>query len=284
MCLLAHIVLKCVYVCSLAASIATITEDDGVLGLWKGSVPVLLGGAPESAIQLAAHSYMVAVMVTVVGAPGTLENELPIVCQVLAGFVVGFSTLVATNPMEVLRLKSAGGDTRGVVDQIRELGLVGLFEGCAATLLRDLPFAMIYFPLYCRLKVEIGPIFASHSDTAVLLVSGFIAGAVASYFTTPFDIIKTRVQSQNSTRKSTGKFCETEVSSRRIVTAFATQEDAPLCGVTVASVALDMVTNEGWGSLMCGSGVRVMKLAPNMAITLVLYETAQSLVKSAIAQ
>jgi len=227
---------------------------------------------------------MVAVMVTVVGAPGTLENELPIVCQVLAGFVVGFSTLVATNPMEVLRLKSAGGDTRGVVDQIRELGLVGLFEGCAATLLRDLPFAMIYFPLYCRLKVEIGPIFASHSDTAVLLVSGFIAGAVASYFTTPFDIIKTRVQSQNSTRKSTGKFCETEVSSRRIVTAFATQEDAPLCGVTVASVALDMVTNEGWGSLMCGSGVRVMKLAPNMAITLVLYETAQSLVQSSIAQ
>ena len=42
---------------NLVTSIATITKDGGgISALWAGSVPVLIGGAPESALQLAAHS------------------------------------------------------------------------------------------------------------------------------------------------------------------------------------------------------------------------------------
>jgi len=273
--------------CTLVASVGTITREGGVGALWAGSVPVLLGGAPESAMQLAAHSWMVSMMIVLVGAPGTSEADLPLVCQLLAGSFAGVATLGATNPMEVLRLKAARGDTRKLVTQVRELGLLGLFQGYEATLLRDLPFSTIYFPLYCWLKTEAASLLeaiqVANPATASLLVAGFGAGAVASYLTTPFDTIKTRVQSQQRPERLVARSDKLadKATPARLVTAFATKTEAPPTGVDgIRTVAKEIIANEGVGSLMTGAGVRVAKLGPNMAITLALYETAQRFISS----
>ena len=39
-----------------------IIEEKGVIALWEGVTPVLIGSAPESAIQLAVHSWVVAAL------------------------------------------------------------------------------------------------------------------------------------------------------------------------------------------------------------------------------
>ena len=261
---------------SLTASLATIAQEEGASGLFAGSVPVLIGGAPESALQLAAHSWMIAMMVFLVGAPDTAEGDLPLVSQILAGAVGGCATLIATNPMEILRLRAANGDRRGVVAQVQDLGLQGLFDGCEATLLRDVPFSTLYFPLFCNFKLWVEPwlayLQASNAATGATLLAGFGAGAVASYLTTPMDVIKTRVQSTASPKTIKND------APKRLVMAFATSEDDPPTGMAgVKAVAVQIVAKEGWAELMCGSRTRVMKLAPNMAITLVLYESAQAL-------
>ena len=277
---------------SLAASVATITKEGGVPSLWRGSLPVLLGGGPESALQLAAHSWMVTAMLAYVGVPGAAEGDLPWTFQALAGAVSGAATLPATQPMEVLRLRDAAGDTRGMGVQLREMGLAGVFQSAEATLLRDIPWAALYFPLYCHCKTVAGGLFAQvdvpHAATLSFLAAGIFSGALATYLLTPADLIKTRIQSQlpKPASDATPLFSIARLSlsaapganlAPRYVTAFATNDETPqTSGLDkIKTVFKKTVAAEGWGGLMTGAEVRVMKSAPKWGLKLMMYETMQ---------
>jgi solute carrier family 25 aspartate/glutamate transporter 12/13 len=51
--------------------------------------------------------------------------------------------------------KAGGGPPKGAVHIIRQLGVLGLYKGASACLLRDIPFSAIYFPAYSHLKKDI---------------------------------------------------------------------------------------------------------------------------------
>ena len=51
--------------------------------------------------------------------------------------------------------KVEGAVPRGAVHIIRQLGLLGLYKGASACLLRDIPFSAIYFPAYAHLKSDV---------------------------------------------------------------------------------------------------------------------------------
>jgi solute carrier family 25 aspartate/glutamate transporter 12/13 len=48
-----------------------------------------------------------------------------------------------------------GNAPKGAVHIIRQLGIVGLYKGASACLLRDIPFSAIYFPAYSHLKSDV---------------------------------------------------------------------------------------------------------------------------------
>eukprot|EP00960_Hanusia_phi_P031116 749086-Hanusia_phi.AAC.5 len=127
-------------------TVSSIVKEEGIHGLWSGSLPVLMGSAPESAIQLACHSWLVAFLLQGMSQEASSEAQLPLTLQIIAGGIAGASTLVATNPMEVLRIRAASSDQRCLITNVKSLGY-------QATWLRDIPFAGIYFPLYCNIKV-----------------------------------------------------------------------------------------------------------------------------------
>ena len=78
---------------------------------------------------------------------------------------------------------------------VRNLGLVGLYKGASACLLRDVPFSAIYFPTYSHLKKDFfGESPTNKLGVLQLLTAGAIAGMPAAYLTTPCDVIKTRLQ------------------------------------------------------------------------------------------
>ena len=51
--------------------------------------------------------------------------------------------------------KAEGAVPRGALHIVRQLGLLGLYRGASACLLRDIPFSAIYFPTYFHLKKDV---------------------------------------------------------------------------------------------------------------------------------
>ncbi len=52
-------------------------------------------------------------------------------------------------------IKTEGPAARkSAIQIIRQLGLLGLYKGVSACLLRDIPFSAIFFPYYAHLKKD----------------------------------------------------------------------------------------------------------------------------------
>lgn len=64
-----------------------------------------------------------------------------------------------------------------------------MFVGLAPTLARDLPFSGLYVVFYRFFKDQ-----ATHSNASSDLVAGLAAGLISTFFTHPFDVMKTRAQ------------------------------------------------------------------------------------------
>ena len=51
--------------------------------------------------------------------------------------------------------KVEGAVRKGAIHIIRQLGILGLYRGASACLLRDIPFSAIYFTSYSHLKSDV---------------------------------------------------------------------------------------------------------------------------------
>lgn len=56
---------------------------------------------------------------------------------------------------EALKMSPDAGPRRSAMWIVRHLGLLGLYKGASACLLRDIPFSGIYFPVYAHLKKDV---------------------------------------------------------------------------------------------------------------------------------
>jgi len=278
------------------SALAQVVRTDGVRGLWAGATPVLLGSAPESALQLASHTWLIAFAAAGL-APG--EAQLPLWSQVACGGLAGASTILVSNPMEVLRIRASIDQDASCLDNVKALGLRGLFSGWQAGLLRDVPFSAIYFPLCAGLKAHMIPFWHQQlhtSQSAGCTAAALAAGAVAAFATAPLDVIKTRVQASISIAAPPPAPLESQAA---FVVAFSSDDTAQACGdrsllcssslsssspgcqpqpiqaMTVPSVAAtvrDLVEREGAEALWRGVWPRVARLAPCMTMTLFLFE------------
>lgn len=113
-----------------------------------------------------------------------------------AGEVVSCSVRV---PYELVKMRSqiSTGERISNMAITREIikkeGIAGLYRGFSSTVMRDLPFSAIQFPIWERLKVHHlrktkKPVTAAESAWY-----GSIAGAIAAFLTTPLDVAKTRI-------------------------------------------------------------------------------------------
>lgn len=134
-----------------------------------------------------------------------------------AGGLAGFCQIIITTPMELLKIqmqdagrvaaqaKLAGKTVKKVsatglaLSLFREKGIIGLYKGIGATMLRDVSFSVVYFPLFATLN-QFGPRKNDGSGEAAFFVSffsGCAAGSLAALSVNPLDVVKTRLQALN---------------------------------------------------------------------------------------
>lgn len=75
-------------------------------------------------------------------------------------------------------------------------GVMGFYQGFGTTLMREIPFAFVQFPIYEALKKTIRKFKESNGSSLYSIESAFcgsFSGAIAAAVTTPLDVIKTRL-------------------------------------------------------------------------------------------
>jgi len=169
-----------------------ILASEGAKGFYKGLGANLVGVTPEKAIKLAANEFFREAF-------EEQDGSIKLQYEMLAGASAGSCQVVATTPMELVKIRMQMQATlpvaerQSTVEVVRNLGIKGCYKGFAATLLRDVPFSFIYFPLYANIKKMMAD---SKGDTSMgsILTAGFIAASLSAGMVTPLDVIKTRLQ------------------------------------------------------------------------------------------
>ncbi|ELV12607.1 Mitochondrial glutamate carrier 1, partial [Tupaia chinensis] len=151
--------------------------------------------------------------------PLCCRQKLTLFKEMLAGCGAGTCQVIVTTPMEMLKIQlqdagriaaqkkilaaqaqlSAQGSAQPSVeppaaprptatqltrDLLRSHGIAGLYKGLGATLLRDVPFSIVYFPLFANLNQLGRPASEEKSPFYVSFLAGCVAG-----------MVKTRLQS-----------------------------------------------------------------------------------------
>uniref|UniRef100_A0A8C6VH42 Mitochondrial glutamate carrier 1 n=1 Tax=Naja naja TaxID=35670 RepID=A0A8C6VH42_NAJNA len=198
-------------------------RSEGYFGMYRGAAVNLTLVTPEKAIKLAANDFF-RYHLAKDGGKLTLPKEM------LAGCGAGTCQVIVTTPMEMLKiqLQDAGriaaqkksmigqaqlspsstgtGAAESVVetrmtamqitrDLLRSKGIAGLYKGLGATLLRDVPFSIVYFPLFANLNKLGQKSPEVKAPFYVSFLSGCAAGSTAAVAVNPCDVIKTRLQS-----------------------------------------------------------------------------------------
>ncbi|KAJ8017323.1 hypothetical protein DPEC_G00016680 [Dallia pectoralis] len=253
-------------------------RSEGYFGMYRGAAVNLTLVTPEKAIKLAANDFLRHRLCNDGG-------KLTVLKEMLAGCGAGMCQVVITTPMEMLKiqLQDAGrlaqqrvrpslvpclqiGNTLAVPSRsysapslirpsamliTRELlatqGVTGLYRGLGATLMRDIPFSVVYFPLFAHLN-QLGQ--RSLGDTTVpfywSFMAGCAAGSTAAVAVSPCDVIKTRLQSL-----SKGANEETYNG--------------------VVDCISKILRKEGYGTFLKGAGCRALVIAPLFGIAQVVY-------------
>lgn len=132
---------------------------------------------------------------------------------------------------------------------VQSLGLRGLYKGAGVCLMRDIPYAVIFFPLYANVRDFFTDV-NGHNSIASIVFAGAAAGATAAGFCTPADVIKTRRQMRGAT------YTGTLDCFRQVTRA------------------------HGYGVLFKGAVPRMMVQGPLFGITLVAFELQKNYMQS----
>lgn len=231
---------------------------EGFTGMYRGSAVNILLITPEKAIKLAANDFFRHHL-------SSGSGKLSLQREMIAGGSAGFCQIIVTTPMELLKIqlqdagrvasKNAGGGTVAAqsatsiaLNLLRTRGIAGLYKGTAATMLRDVNFSIVYFPLFARLNA-LGPRKKDGSGEAVFwtsFLSGCVAGSTAAFTVNPFDVVKTRLQ---LLKKASG-----EMTYSGITDAF-----------------MKILKTEGIFAFFKGAGCRMIVIAPLFGIAQTVY-------------
>ncbi|KAJ3558961.1 hypothetical protein NM688_g628 [Phlebia brevispora] len=217
----------------------------GFKGIYKGIGSVVVGSSPGAALFFCTYD--------------TLKKHSPLpahlapvthMCSASVGEVVRVHDrrfgVMLTNPGHLNAIHALPIVPQGSMSD----GIRGFYRGFGTTIMREIPFTSLQFPLYELLKVQLSHLLGRRPLRAhEAAVCGSISGAFAAAATTPLDVLKTRVM----------------LDMRN-----ATEHELP----SVLTRARQIYVNEGPRALFAGVVPRTLWISAGGAVFLGVYEWA----------
>lgn len=261
-----------------------IARNEGLTTLWRGLSPTLAMAVPANVIYFAGYDWM------------RTSDKSPVKSRVadayaplVAGSISRILAAIVVSPIEMLRTRMQASHPSNTASVMRETvvglkemvgtdGYRSLWRGLSLTLWRDVPFSAFYWWGYEYGREQLhawrvgDATIKSRDDYShkTVLIDSFIAGAssgaVAAFFTTPFDVGKTRQQTVRNSPNS----------ERRSIPGF----EKPPEERTMPRFIWHMYKTEGMSGLFKGWAARCLKVAPACAIMISSYEIGKKMART----
>ncbi|KAJ3006762.1 hypothetical protein HKX48_009488, partial [Thoreauomyces humboldtii] len=185
---------------SILGSFKTIIQTEGPKALYRGILPPILVEAPKRAIKFGANDQYRQFYKQRFGVKDS--QGLAIATGVSAGCTEAL--VVVSFDLVKIRLqdKRNHGKYKNTMDCVatimREEGFAGFFKGLEATVLRHAVWNGGYFGVISGIRTALPEPETKEGLLLKNFVCGTVGGTVGTILNTPFDVVKTRVQSQVS--------------------------------------------------------------------------------------
>ncbi|GIL99085.1 hypothetical protein Vretimale_4332 [Volvox reticuliferus] len=179
-------------------------REGGVAQLYRGALPELTGMVPRSTGALASLEFSKRLLRQ--HAPDPNTGRLQASHAYAAGAISGVCESLGFAPFQVIKVRMVAKEHLTVVDTadcamqlLRAEGPAGLFIGLGPTLWRVTTWNTLYYGTMHNIQAEVfdkhplqNPVLAA----ARKMATGVAVGMTATIFNAPFDVIKSRFQSQ----------------------------------------------------------------------------------------
>lgn len=280
-----------------------IVKNEGAFRLWRGVSAMFAGCIP-------AHAAYFSIFEAMKAATGADREGHQPIAAAACGATAALAHDICMTPFDTVKQRMQLGYYRNMRHCVKSVfvneGLRAFYVSLPTTLTMNLPFGMIMVAVNESTRKFLATP-GEQLTIASSMISGSIAGAIAAGATTPLDIIKTRLQTQNlepcPTPAAAAAVSSSSASSGVTVTKFvqgmssktlnaatgaargisSTAGGEPLYtqGFTrqgAISIAKQIMREEGPMGFTRGIVPRVLQLAPAVAISWTAYETAKKLI------
>ena len=234
-------------------------KAEGFLKMYRGYPVNAALMAPETAVKMVANDIFRWKL-------SKDDGSITMMSEVIAGGCAGICQSSISTPMELIKIQLQDYGRTQTTSQTSSTGVPGLkttsfqvaknivvgggvfslYKGGWPTVMRNIAFAMIYFPLFANLN-KLGP--QSKYGESVFwwsLAMGWVSASVSAALTTPMDVVKTRMQTLN---KGVG-----EETYKGVFDAF-----------------YRILRSEGPTALFKGMGCRIIVIGPLFGISQMVY-------------
>jgi solute carrier family 25 S-adenosylmethionine transporter 26 len=169
-------------------------KSGGFRGIYNGLSAAAIGSAPGAALFFVTYDAS-KIWLESINNP-TLQS-VPAVVHMTAASLGEVMACLVRVPTEVVKQRMQAGQHHSLRDTVsttmQREGFAGFYKGFGTTLLREIPFAFIQFPIYEQMKTSIGNYCNREVQSYEAALCGSVAGAFAAAVTTPLDVLKTRL-------------------------------------------------------------------------------------------
>lgn len=284
----------------------TIIRQDGLVGMYRGLGPMLLGYLPTWAVYMTVYDNTKEYL----NEQGWHTTTRDIyMSRVLASVTAGACSTIATNPIWVIKTRlmsqvsrSASHTARtpwhynSTIDAARKMyrseGIGAFYSGLAPALL-GLTHVAIQFPLYEYFKqeftgLEMGETSDKTGDAAQntfgILAATLISKVCATSATYPHEVLRTRLQTQqrhfspegSHDGVSSGHHSQNISTSKRVGNSDGAAYRPRYQGVLQTFKVI--LRDEGWRAFYNGMGTNMIRAVPAAMTTMLTYESVKGII------